>query len=137
MSLRLVKSEQSSPKSSERSLELTELDAAVGSITEHSKMGSYIYAYHYARLGHVLKATELLNRLDEDFFDKEIFKELYRSMLGERLAVLFPEHPAYARQYEVYLLVAGSFEYFMNLDFKAKDAFLRFAGEFAFYTNFE
>lgn len=119
----------------ERTLELRQLEFMVTTTEVMTNKHRLTFAYHYARLGHPLKAVSFLNKVSEYYFDFEIFRDLFQATLGELLARQDADNGIYQRQYEFYLIVRRSIPIFLELEFKNKEAFHRFVGEFEYVMN--
>lgn len=107
----------------ERESELRGLQAEIAAKDFLTNKEKFIFAFHFARLDHVLKSRVYLNKIDKQYFESFIFADLFQSTLGELMARTDPNNLKYSRQYEFFLLVRKAIPLFSLIDFSSKKEF--------------
>lgn len=87
--------------------------------------GLVTYAYHYAVNNSARRAEDLLERVHPNYFNMEIYKDLYHAFYCHSASKLNPD-PELQRQAEYIVIVKRSLELFKQLSFRGKPAFVKF-----------
>lgn len=111
----------------------TELDQLVreaSSKPEPTDQDVVVYAYKFARVGHLLYAQKQLARVASGYFDIMIYRDLFKAMQARSVLRSSSEGTEIERQAEYYNIVERSLTLFEPLNFPEKPAFYRFRNEF-------
>lgn len=128
---------ESVPLFNVRNSEIEALEAQINLKTRPTDRDLVVYAYHFLRLEHPVKAQKYLNKLDPNYFDYQIYKDLSKSLLLWSMA----QTDAYLKQrippseYEYFIILKRIVDTFEPLQFYAKPAFYRFRNQFREFTK--
>jgi hypothetical protein len=119
-----------------RGAEIRKLVREISKNEDPTSRDHLIYAYHFACAGLDKAAVDYLSKIPANYFYSDIFKDLYRSTLGEIRAQQSPKDERVNRQFEFFVIVKRGIVVFRELNFTAKDAFETFVEEFKTYSKF-
>jgi len=125
---------------SSRAMEIMELEGLIKLKANPTNRDRIVFAYHFCRLGNPLKAQVQLNLLSEDYFENEIFRDLWKAMLAFSFRTTSPQAFTgnMGRAFEYFLIIRKVEKVFLDLNFKLKSNFLKFIAEFnkdCFFTE--
>lgn len=122
-----------------REREARELEREISSSDEHpSNRQLLVYAYHFHRLGRILKAKTYLNKIDPGYFDSDIYKDLSHSLLVWSMVREDPTLDVAKRSsiYEYFIILKRISESsFKNIEFARSGSFKGFIAQFNRFTK--
>lgn len=117
---------------SQREKEINDLELAIRQKPNPTDRDRVVFAYHFCRLQHPLKAQLQLDYLADDYFEHGIYRDLWQAMLSFSIKKTNPKLVSQNvdRAFEYFLVVRKTTVHFKDLRFKTKDKYLSFLLEF-------